>query len=84
MTVLFNKKVKGLVGFTFFLLVWGMLSGAAIAAERMAVKASIANLRDGAGTKNKVLWQEEKFHPFLVITKKKDWYDVKDFEGDTA
>jgi SH3-like domain-containing protein len=50
----------------------------------MAVKASIANLRDGAGTKNKVLWQVEKYHPFLVISKKKDWYEVKDFEGDTA
>ncbi len=84
MTVLFNKKINGLVGIVFFLFVWGMLSGAAMAAERMAVKASIANLRDGAGTKNKVLWQVEKYHPFLVLSKKKDWYEVKDFEGDTA
>ncbi len=81
MMVLLDKKIKG---FIFVLVVWGMLVGAATAAERMAVKASIANLRDGAGTKNKVLWQVEKYHPFLVISKKKDWYEVKDFEGDTA
>ncbi len=59
-------------------------SFAANASERLAVKASIANLRNGAGTKYKVLWQVEKFHPFLVINKNKDWCEVKDFEGDTA
>ena len=56
----------------------------AFASERLAVKAAIANLRNGAGTKYKVLWQVEKFHPFLVINKKQDWCEVKDFEGDTA
>ena len=55
-----------------------------MAAERMAVKAAIANLRNGAGTNFAVLWQVEKYHPFLVIRKKGNWYEVKDFEGDTA
>lgn len=68
----------------FSLILLGIFSEAALAADRMAVKASIANLRNGAGTKYKVLWQVEKFHPFLVLKKKKDWYEVKDFEGDTA
>ena len=68
------------------LLIWILLTGpvAAIAAERMAVKASIANLRYGAGTKEKMLWQVEKYHPFLILKKQKNWYHVKDFEGDTA
>lgn len=55
-----------------------------MAAERVAVKATIANLRNGAGTNFKVLWQVEKYHPFLVVQKKGNWYEVKDFEGDTA
>ncbi|MDD9301543.1 MAG: SH3 domain-containing protein [Desulfobacter sp.] len=68
----------------FFFILWAMVSGSAFAAERLAVKSSIANLRDGAGTKYKVLWQVEKYHPFIVVSKKKDWYEIKDFEGDTA
>jgi len=59
-------------------------AGIALASERLSVKSSVANLRNGRGTKYKVLWQVEKYHPFLVINKKKDWYEVKDFEGDTA
>ncbi len=58
--------------------------GHGLAAERMAVKATIANLRSGPGGKYEVLWQVEKYHPILVIEKKKDWYKIKDFEGDMA
>lgn len=64
-----------------FVLLW---AGIASASERLSVISSVANLRNGSGTKYKVLWQVEKYHPFLVINKKKDWYEVKDFEGDTA
>ncbi|HCY85486.1 MAG TPA: hypothetical protein DHV36_10165 [Desulfobacteraceae bacterium] len=80
-----NFKLKGLMKILVISLIYaGMIGSTASAAERMAVKASIANLRNGAGTQNKVLWQVEKYHPFLVISKKKGWYEVKDFEGDTA
>nr|WP_319395895.1 SH3 domain-containing protein [uncultured Desulfobacter sp.] len=61
-----------------------LYAGIALASERLSVISSVANLRNGSGTKYKVLWQVEKYHPFLVINKKKDWYEVKDFEGDTA
>ncbi|WP_289019261.1 SH3 domain-containing protein [Desulfobacter postgatei] len=61
-----------------------LFSGIALASERLSVISSVANLRDGAGSKYNVLWQVEKYHPFLVINKKKDWCEVKDFEGDTA
>lgn len=66
------------------LMICWILAGTASAAERMAVKASIANLRNGPGKQHKVLWQVEKYHPFLVVSKKKNWYEIKDFEGDTA
>lgn len=81
MNRIYNRKIWiGLLG--SILLV--MIAQTAFSAERMAVKASIANLRNGAGTKYKVLWQVEKYHPFLIIKKEKDWYEVKDFEGDRA
>lgn len=56
----------------------------ALASERLSVRSSVANLRGGAGTKYEVLWQVEKYHPVLVINKKKDWYEIKDFAGDMA
>jgi len=61
-----------------------VIIGPVLAAERMAVKASIANLRSGPGSKYEVLWQVEKYHPILIIEKKKNWYKIKDFEGDMA
>ncbi len=65
------------------LLIWPF--AAAIAAERMAVKTSIANLRtEPEIKKNNIHWKVEKYHPFIVLKKQKDWYRVKDFEGDTA
>ena len=54
------------------------------AAERVTVKASIANMRSGPGTGYDVLWQVEKFHPFIVVEKKDTWVKIKDFEGDMA
>ncbi|WDP92114.1 MAG: SH3 domain-containing protein [Desulfobacter sp.] len=77
---LYNKRMIVFCGF----ILAALLADTGWAAERLAVKASIANLRNGAGTKYKVLWQVEKYHPFLVIQKKGDWYEVKDFEGDSA
>ncbi len=71
-----------LIGFVLFAL---CLSPYAVsAAQRVTVKAGIANIRSGPGTKYEVLWQVEQYHPFLVIEKKGNWYKVKDFEGDMA
>ena len=59
-----------------------LAAGHAGAAERMAVKSDIANIRSGPGTKHELLWQIEKYHPVSVIEKKGVWYRFKDFEGD--
>ncbi len=61
-----------------------IIQGTAMAGERMVVKAGIANLRSGPGTKYEVLWQVEKYHPLLIVKKKGNWYNIKDFEGDMA
>lgn len=58
-------------------------SGVAIA-ERLAVTASIANIRSGPGTGYAVLWQVEKYYPIRVLKRKGHWCQFKDFEGDTG
>ena len=66
------------------LAVFYLMAGSAGAADRVAVKASIANMRSGPGTNYEVLWQVEKYHPFLVKEKKGKWVKIQDFEGDLA
>jgi SH3-like domain-containing protein len=59
-----------------------LLSAGTAAAERLAVTASVANIRSGPGTQYDVLWQAEKYYPILVIEKSDPWYQFKDFEDD--
>ena len=58
------------------------VAGGATAAERVAVKGNVANVRALPNTKSDTLWQVEKYHPLLVIEKRGKWFRVKDFEGD--
>ena len=59
-----------------------LCSPAVQAAERMSVKVGLANVRTKPNAKSEVAWQVTKYHPFLVLKKKGDWYECKDFEGD--
>lgn len=54
------------------------------AAERLAVKSNIANIRSGPGTQHEKIWQAEKYYPLAVQKRKGDWIQFKDFEGDTG
>ena len=64
----------------FFLVL--MFCGSA-AAERLAISASVANIRSGPGTEGyDVLWKAEKYYPIEVLEKRGVWYRFKDFEGD--
>lgn len=65
-------------------MVFLMFTSLAFAQERMVISADVANLRSGPDSKQEVLWQVEKYHPVLVVEKNKDWYKIKDFEGDMA
>ena len=51
-------------------------------AERLSVKADIANIRSGPNTSDAVIWQVEKYHPLKVVQKQGSWYLFEDFEGD--
>jgi SH3-like domain-containing protein len=54
-----------------------------VRAERLAIGASVANIRSGPGTNYEVLWQVEQYTPLLILDKDKSgsWYYVKDYEG---
>jgi SH3-like domain-containing protein len=51
-------------------------------AERMTVIKQTANIRSGPGTKHKIIWKVEKYHPLFIIKKSKGWYRFRDFEED--
>ena len=53
-------------------------------AERMSVNVPMANVRSGPGTKYKVLWKLEKYHPLQIIKKSGSWYYFRDYEGDNG
>ncbi len=58
--------------------------GPAAAAERMAVKGDVANIRAKPDIRSDTLWQVEKYYPLLILEKKGSWYRIKDFEGDAG
>ncbi len=71
----------------FFKIILGMAAFFVLApqdgfAERLAVIASVANIRSGPGSRNVVLWKVEKDHPIEVMEKKGNWYHFRDFERD--
>ena len=65
------------------ILIFILILGAGLAhAERLAVSASVANVRSGPGTQHGIIWKIEKYHPVFIINKSDPWYQFKDFEGD--
>ena len=68
--------------YTAVLVLWSMVTAGAALAERMAIAASVANIRSGPGTNHEVLWKVEKYHPIMVERKAGDWYGFSDYEGD--
>ena len=51
-------------------------------AERLAISATVANVRSGPGTSYDIIWKVEKYHPLFIIKKANEWYRFEDFEGD--
>jgi SH3-like domain-containing protein len=48
----------------------------------LCVNVSDANLRSGPGTKYNKTWEVFKYMPFKRLSKKGNWYKVKDVDGD--
>jgi len=58
------------------------LSSGVAMAERLAVSASVANIRSGPGTEYDIIWQVGKYHPIQIVKKSGDWHRFRDFEQD--
>ncbi|MEK6542989.1 MAG: SH3 domain-containing protein [Elusimicrobiota bacterium] len=54
------------------------------AADFVCVKNNKINVREGPGQDRKTLWQVVRYMPLEIVKKQGDWYQVKDFEGDTG
>jgi len=53
-----------------------------IYAYPLCINVSEANLRGGPGTKYEKTWEVFKFMPFQKLSKKGNWFKVKDVDGD--
>jgi SH3-like domain-containing protein len=49
----------------------------------LCVNVPEANLRSGPGTKYEKTWEVFKYMPFNKLSKRGNWYKVKDVDGDT-
>ena len=58
------------------------LSSSVAMAERLAVSASVANIRSGPGTEYDIIWKVETHHPIQIIKKSGAWYRFRDYEQD--
>ena len=77
-----NEVLKGLIIFAFILISAVPETMAASEGKRLAVSSGIVNVRSSPGIKAKILWQVEKYHPFVIVKTKNKWYKVRDFEND--
>lgn len=76
---LFRPRIRELFLVSMLLLIF---TNAALAAERYAVTAKVANIRSGPGTNHEIMFEAEKYYPFKLLKKTGNWYQIEDFEGD--
>ena len=61
-----------------------LVAASSAAAGEIYVEGASARMRSGPGTNYSILWEAPRFTPFEYLAKYKDWYAVRDFEGDVA
>lgn len=67
------------IAFVFLMIV---LLPAARAQEMVSVDRDEINMRTGPGTEHKSIWMLSRGYPLMVIGRKGDWLNVRDFESD--
>jgi SH3-like domain-containing protein len=68
-------------GAAAFVVLMVLATGTAMA-ERLAVTAAQANIRQGPGTDYDIIWNAEQYYPFEVVNRSGSWILFEDFEGD--
>ena len=76
---LFRQLKRGLFLIYILLII---IPSVAIAAERYAVTAKIANFRAGPGTNHEIMFEAERYYPVKLLRTSGNWYQVEDYEGD--
>ena len=76
-----NKLMKKILLFTLLVLI---LCVGTASAKRLSVAFDKANVRSGPGTNHEILWSAGKYYPVDIIKKSGNWYQIRDFEGDTG
>jgi SH3-like domain-containing protein len=61
-----------------------LFSVQAAAATMVSVASGKVNMRKGPGTRSQVAWQLGKGFPLLVLSRKGNWFKVRDFENDVG
>ncbi|MDD5758990.1 MAG: SH3 domain-containing protein [Desulfobulbaceae bacterium] len=57
-------------------------AASSLAADYVSVNKDGANVRSGPDVKKDLLWEVFKDFPLQVISRQKEWIQIKDFEGD--
>ena len=72
-----------MTGLRFFIVLLGvcLMASPVMAAERMAVKSEVANVRSDPGREGDILWKMERYYPVIVIEARATWFRFKDFDG---
>lgn len=80
----FCKKVSPLPLALLLALAISALAGTTQAAEYVTVIKDGVNVRSAPSTSAEIHWEVFKNFPLKVITRKGDWVNTEDFEGDTG
>lgn len=75
---------RKIITVTLFSLSFALTFGGApsFAADYVSVNKDGANVRSGPDIKKDLLWEVFKDFPLQVISRQKEWMQIKDFEGD--
>lgn len=79
--MLLSRTVARVV-FVFFIGLFSVIGGAAVAREMVSIKGAVANLRTAPSTRAEVAWELQRGYPLEVLQRKGDWLQVRDFEND--
>jgi len=78
MISIMQKKKTTLLG--IFLLLF-LLQSSIVCARMVSISGNNVNMRSGAGTKYRVIWELSSGFPLKVLRRSGSWIRVKDFEG---
>ena len=86
MKSLFSNYFNVLKCFSCFVIltIFLFVSAISASAEMISIKGDKVNLRKGPGTKYSIVWEYGDGYPLQIVSKKGNWFEVKDFENDSG